>query len=207
MASHSLQNLSCQYCKRSAEADIYTSVNRQEDPELLEELTSGRLFVWQCPHCGGSNLVQRPFMYHDPAGRHMIWLCTEDGVEERVSQMFRDDETLSAYTARVVDSVGDLIEKVKIFDAGLDDIVVEMVKYVTRLEIGVEAKGLRFLRTDGADNEITLAYPKDGQMEMLAVGFNVYEDCAGILQRNPHIRQMATGLVRIDAAWIERFFK
>ena len=44
-------------------------------------------------------------------------------------------------------------------------------------------------------------------MELLAVGFNVYEDCAGILARNPQIRDAATGLAEIDQAWLSRFFR
>ena len=33
------------------------------------------------------------------------------------------------------------------------------------------------------------------------IGWNVYQDCAGILQRNPQIRP-ADGFEKIDAAWL-----
>ena len=64
---------------------------------------------------------------------------------------------------------------------------------------------LRFAGTDGADGEMTFTYPQDGQMELVAVGFNVYEDCAGILRRNPSIKH-AGGFPIIDQRWIARFF-
>ena len=103
-------------------------------------------------------------------------------------------------------SVGELVEKVKIFGCGLDDIVIEMCKFVTCQELKKDVT-LRFVGTEGADGEMTFTYPENGQMELVAVGFNVYEDCAGILQRNPVIRDSATGLATVDQAWLSRFFR
>ena len=58
---------------------------------------------------------------------------------------------------------------------------------------------------EGPDHEITFAYPENGQMQMVQVGFNVYEDAAGIVRRNPSLAEAAKGLVRIDRDWMERF--
>ena len=66
---------------------------------------------------------------------------------------------------------------------------------------------LKFFKFDGADNEITLTYPENGQMQMIQIGFNVYEDCAGIIRRNPALREAASGMVRLDQEWLGRFFK
>lgn len=53
--------------------------------------------------------------------------------------------SLRGYTLRRVNDMGSLMEKVLVCDAGLDDVVLEMCKYVTKLEmaqttIGVEQK-------------------------------------------------------------------
>ena len=66
---------------------------------------------------------------------------------------------------------------------------------------------MRFVLLDGADGEMTFTYPEGGEMQLVAVGFNVYEDCAGILRRNPHIRESVTGLATIDQAWLSQFFR
>ena len=116
------------------------------------------------------------------------------------------DGVPDGYTGRLVRTVGDLIEKVKIFDCGLDDIIIEMCKFITRQELGKDV-ALKFLKSDGADGEMTFTYPEKGEMQLIAVGFNVYEDCAGILQRNPHIRSAASGLVHVDQAWLAQFFQ
>ncbi len=49
-------------------------------------------------------------------------------------------------------------------------------------------------------------FPLDGAMHGVHVGFNVYEDCRGILMRNPSVRPDA-GFARIDSTWISKFFR
>jgi len=188
---------SCSRCGAEHTADIPQSVNAATSPELREEVRSGALFTWTCPHCGTVNLLKVPFLYHDPA-EHLMLVLTDAPVNA--------EGVPEGYTGRQVRSVGDLIEKIKIFDAGLDDLIIEMCKFVTCRELKKEVP-LRFVSMNGADSEMTFAYPEKGEMEMVAVGFNVYEDCAGILRRNPVIRESATGLATIDQAWMARFFR
>ncbi|MCR4824329.1 MAG: CpXC domain-containing protein [Bacteroidales bacterium] len=188
---------SCSRCGAEHTADIPQSVNAATSPELREKVRSGALFTWTCPHCGTVNLLKVPFLYHDPA-EHLMLVLTDAPVNA--------EGVPEGYTGRQVRSVGDLIEKIKIFDAGLDDLIIEMCKFVTCRELKKEVP-LRFVSMNGADSEMTFAYPEKGEMEMVAVGFNVYEDCAGILRRNPVIRESATGLATIDQAWMARFFR
>ena len=44
-------------------------------------------------------------------------------------------------------------------------------------------------------------------MQMAAVGFNVYEDCRGILKRNPAMAEAAAGFAKVDAAFVGRYFR
>ena len=59
---------------------------------------------------------------------------------------------------------------------------------------------------DGPDNEIQLSFPLSGAMQVVNIGFNVYEDCRGIVQRNPSMKPQP-GFVRVDADWIARFLQ
>ena len=187
----------CSRCGAQHSAEVPQSVNVGTSPELKEQVRSGAIFTWNCPHCGTSNLLKFPFLYHDPQ-EHLMLVLTDAPVNA--------DGVPEGYTGRLVRSAGELIEKIKIFDAGLDDLAIEMCKYVTGKELNTDAP-LRFLKMDGADGEMTFTYPDKGEMQLVAVGFNVYEDCAGILQRNPRIRASATGLVTVDPAWLAKFFR
>ena len=212
----SLAEVACSRCSERRTITVHDSINVGEQPELKAQVLDGSMFVWECPHCGTRNLLRTKVLYHDPSERLMVWMTGGDAsLEERIRDAYGRVEGLKDYTLRFVDDPGSLVEKVKVFDSGLDDIVMEMAKYVTRIEIAGSRKDraeeimeaqFRFLRLDGADNELTLAYPLDGRMEMAAVGFNVYEDCRGILKRNPSLAAAAEGFAKVDAAWIRKFF-
>ena len=199
------ENVVCVSCGGIHGITAYSGINAVEEPELKARALTGELFAWQCPHCGAMNLAKYPLLYHDPSENLLIVLSETPLNAEGCPE---------GYIGRQVGSVGEFVEKVKIFDAGLDDIVIEMCKFITlqemardgRIPAGAEAPELKFYRIDGSDSELTFTYPAAGQMQMLSVGFNVYEDCAGILNRNPGIKAAATGLVRLDSAWLRQFF-
>ena len=200
---------SCNNCHRQTEISTPQSLNVALDPSLKQRVRDGSLFVWECPCCGYHNLVKYETLYHDPDARLMVWLLPGNGVPpQAVSDAVA---SLEGYTFRLVREPGDLVEKVNIHDALLDDVVVEMCKWVTRRELGGKNPAaldapLYFLRTEGADNDLVFALPLDGQMQVLNVGFNVYEDARGIVTRNPAVRP-APGFAEVNADWLEQFFR
>ena len=199
----------CSHCHQSTEVELRQSINVGQDPDLKARVKDGSLFVWECPYCGHRNLARYQTLSHDPDARLMVWLLPGDemppkAVEEAVKE-------LDGYTLRRVREVGDLIEKVNIRDANLDDTVLEMCKWVTRQEMSaknpeVAQASLRFLRLEGADHDLVLALPLNGQMQLVNVGFNVYEDARGILARNPSVRP-AEGFAEVNQDWVEQFFR
>lgn len=205
----------CARCGERNDVETFTAVNASSSPELKAALLDGSLFVWECPHCGTHNLLRSPLLYHDPAQNLMVWLTYGDrALEEKAAATIGTLDGMDGYVLRFVDDAGSLIEKVKIFDAGLDDMAVELCKHVTKMELAsgsrqeIAADGpMRFLDIGGADNEITLAYPSNGRMEMVRIGMNVYEDCAGIIRRNPPMALSVHGFCRVDAGWLSQFFR
>lgn len=207
----------CRHCGERNSVSVYGGINVGEHPELKAAVLDGSAFLWTCPCCGTQNLLLYQTLYHDPAGKIMVWLTRgSEELEEQVRSTYSKLEGLDDYILRFVDDAGSLIEKIKIFDAGLDDRVVEMTKYVTKMELcesmkerseDIQAAGFKFLGMSGPDNEITLAYPLDGQMHMAAVGFNVYEDCRGIIKRNPEISAEENGFSKIDSGWVAGYFR
>lgn len=201
--------VSCKNCNKQTEVELRQSINVALDPELKARVKDGSLFVWECPYCGQRNLALYQTLYHDPDAKLMVWLLP--GQAQPPKAVADAVKELEGYTLRIVREVGDLIEKVNLNDAGLDDTVLEMCKWVMRRELAdknpdaADAK-LRFLRMEGADNELVMAFPLNGQMQVINVGFNVYEDARGILMRNPSVKP-ADGFAQVDAAWIEQFFR
>lgn len=197
MASKSEISFVCPKCGQESTATVYSSIDVSREPELKASVKDGSLFVHECPFCGHKEVVAAPVLYHDPDARLLICLS---------SQLLKAESVPDGYIGRQVRDVSSLMEKVKIFDDGLDDVAMEMCKYVTRQEMGCDAD-FKYLGSGGTDNEITLTYPKDGQMEMVAIGFNVYEDCRAIVGRNAVFKEKSAGLARVDADWISQIIR
>lgn len=205
----------CSKCGEKQVIRIYRSINVSEDPQLKEKVRNGSLFLWECPHCGQVNLAKYETLYHDPAARLMVWLLPEGEISEtQMKAITMHTKAMGGYTLRRVTDMGSLMEKVLIHDAGLDDVVLEMCKYVTKMEMISKITGkdnqealmkakFNFYRIEGEADErmITLMFPQDGQMSGVNIGWNVYQDCEGILSRNPHIRP-GEGFVNVDADWL-----
>jgi predicted RNA-binding Zn-ribbon protein involved in translation (DUF1610 family) len=187
----------CPGCGHEFRVEVRDIINVGENPELKSTVLNGELFMQECPNCGRRHLIRRPLVYLDPEEKLLIMLS------DRPVSMSETE----GYTARLVSLAGELIEKVKIFDAGLDDKAVEMCKFVTKQDAGKPEMELKFLRLDGADGDLVFAYPSGGEMQMLAVSFSVYEDCRGIIARNPAVAGRARGLCRIDEAWVSSLLR
>lgn len=210
-------SITCSHCGESGKAESYPLINVRSNPELKEAVKNGSLFLYECPHCGTRNLLKFSTIYHDPKEKVMILLSPEGESEElrKVAEQIALSPEMSLYTLRLVRDAGSLIEKVNIFDSGLDDEVIELCKYVTKMEMagkmtsGVKAlmdAPFKFFKMQGPDNDLSFTFPRDGQMQGLNIGFNVYEDCIGILKRNPAIHPDA-GFATVDADWISKFFR
>lgn len=205
----------CSKCGKQNQIKVYKSINISENPELKDKVRDGSLFLWECPHCSQMNLARYETLYHDPEKKVMFWLLPEGELSEsQMKAITMHTKAMGNYTLRRVNDMGSLMEKVLLTDAGLDDTVLEMVKYVTKMEMlqkNVDeeqkeeflASTFHFYRSEGEDQEriLTFMYALDGQMLGVNVGWNVYQDCAGILERNPQIKP-ADGFARIDAGWL-----
>ncbi|MCQ2158214.1 MAG: CpXC domain-containing protein [Bacteroidales bacterium] len=176
----------CVKCGRVWEPGIPTTI----DASLKEKVKDGSLFLLRCPQCGTPCLAEGPFIYHDALEKILVVFSPTTLNVQQVPD---------GYTCRMVEDLGSLMEKVKIFDAGLSDIAVEICKFVTRRELGKDVD-LKFLKIDGADGEMTFTYPQDGQMQMLEVGGNVYADALAIISRNPSLQ--VSGMQKINYAWL-----
>ena len=204
----------CSRCAHEHEITIYKSINTAEDADMEARVLNGSLFMWTCPDCGCKNLVSYECLYHDPARKRMLWLLPRDKEDTaEMDAIARHARSLGGYTLRICPDLGSLIEKILILNAGLDDVAVEICKYVIRGEWAQQPQGdgqapaaapsadtpLHFHHLE--EDQLLFSYPANGQMASLTLGKNVYADALGILSRNPALRP-AEGFQRVDAEWL-----
>lgn len=137
MSSREIEMITCPDCGKDGEFTIWSSINSQLNPEAKVDMMSGKLFSFVCPHCKSAHNVDYGFLYHQMEDQIMIqYSTTDENAEEGIEifeKMANSDLTgfpsIGAdYTLRIVRSQNQLREKVYIFDQGLDDRVIELMK-------------------------------------------------------------------------------
>jgi len=85
-------------------------------------------------------------LYHDMQQKLMIWMIPEDEPGDAAGELetpgMPTGGAMEGYRGRRVDSVNELLEKILVFDAQLDDLAIEMVKIIiaTQLEANGQPK-------------------------------------------------------------------
>jgi hypothetical protein len=163
----------------------WESINITLDPSLKKSLLRGDLHRFTCKTCGWSCPVVYPLLYHDMSKRLMIWLWPDASPPSTPALPFADD-----YKLRLVGSRNELIEKVRIFDHGLDDRVVEFSKYMVMLQLlqkGATALGTLFFAetrsTPEGGSSLVLEHVRDSGSESVAVDMDSYRQFSQTLAK------------------------
>lgn len=124
--------ITCPDCGKEGNFTIWHSVNVDSDPETREQVKNGKLFEYVCDKCGKNFNVEYKFLYHDCFNKFLIWYMPRRDYDitkeaENINNMPSNRFWVS-YRQRVVDTKLSLIEKIKIFEMGLNDIIIEIIK-------------------------------------------------------------------------------
>ena len=132
----SLENkeiIKCPECGKENEFIVWQSLNGDLDPEAKQKLLDGTLFQFKCSGCGYESNVSYPTLYHDMSNQLMIYFVKEEDVEETKKTFEPNSEfgfVMEGYRRRIVIDQNSLREKAIIFENGLDDRVVEIIKLI-----------------------------------------------------------------------------
>lgn len=136
MSQKSIKKITCPDCGQEADFTVWRSINTMLDPEMKEKVRTREAFSFRCPECGKVVNVDYGFLYHQMEDEMMIYYVSGEEDVEQVYDMFRGNGKMaeitegmpSDYLYRIVRSQNELWEKLAIFDAGLDDRVIELAK-------------------------------------------------------------------------------
>ena len=139
MAMRSKVTFQCPKCLKNVEAEQWSAVNGDKNPQQKLKLLEGTLFKVKCKNCGNVATVGYPLIYNDTKQNYMIWLVYDDQEIKHVTEYYKksksdsisDDDTEAAdpeCRQRIVLSPDALREKIMIFDSGLDDKIIEIMK-------------------------------------------------------------------------------
>lgn len=136
--------VTCPSCGHSAVLKVAHSVNAERSPHLREQVLEGTLHRPTCERCGARFELDRPFSYMDLPRNEWIGVygLQLEGAWAEVEAHPQEVHDLALHKApdfvfdiavdarvRTVFGVDALREKLICFDAGLDDVELEVFKY------------------------------------------------------------------------------
>ena len=176
MSSKEIQRIVCPECGAEHDFEVWSRINTELDPSLKMRVKTGELFRTVCPSCGQPIDVVYPCLYHDMGEKFMIYYAPGREAMEQAAGAFAEgideagekrgfDAGEEGYRNRVVGSLYDLQEKIAVFDAGLDDRVVEICKVLIGSELQESQPDAAFddlLYYRSGNGEDRLALMKEG---------------------------------------------
>ena len=196
----------CPNCAVPGIVNIDSIIRISEDPEVRDRVLCGAYFEWTCPECSKQFLIDDVFLYYDDTRQFMIYyvpgykdtalpvptlIRTEDGFDYKNS------------TLRVTSRFLDFAEKIRIFEAGLDDRLVEAVKLYCGVNIaqaGEPADDILFEEID-EDGTLFFSVYRDGEcigLPVPAEGYlRVQSDLAPLFDPPPK-----DAFIMVDQHWL-----
>lgn len=195
----------CPHCANEESVVIWERVHVQEDLDLKERVLKKEVQSFECANCGETTVMAEPFLYVDSEAKLVFYYCPEyrDLLEKNRSLVATmplpaatdllgvSASEAAAYKLRLVTNYNDLIEKIHLEDAGLEDRLMELVKLAMRTRLlDAEDKKLSeiyFLAGAGADSadsdvvsdsDLALALGDSGGSEA-GLLFQVFEESSG----------------------------
>lgn len=119
----------CPNCGFHQEVQYWGSINSDLNPELKARLMEGELNTYTCRQCFEVIQLGAATLYHDMSRGFMIYLLHDKEQHKQAEKELAGFiAMLPNYRFRFVDQELHLIEKIRIFEDGLDDRIVELLK-------------------------------------------------------------------------------
>ncbi len=125
------QELTCPSCAAVGSREIQKRICIRNHMHSKPDILSGSFFEWECPGCKERFFITSPFLYNDSAHQFMVYYIPDFSEREYpIPTLFKTKKEYDtqASTLRIAANYVDFIEKIRIFEAGLSDRVIETVK-------------------------------------------------------------------------------
>lgn len=125
MSKRTTELLTCPTCNHKSSFNQYHRIDAVHLPHLKQEIIDWDLFKFSCLNCGCQYLIPYETVYYDiTKGLEIYYLPT------LTTQAYNNLRWSTAHYLRVVTDMEAFVEKVQIFEAGYDDRVIEIMKYI-----------------------------------------------------------------------------
>jgi hypothetical protein len=167
------QDLVCNVCRHAFATTLARGIHARRVPEVRDQILAGELHHVRCPACNAIVDAHRDLVYTDFARHHWVHVSTPDQLGDWASTETYALTTFDRYMVggppavaavastfrlRVVFDLDELREKLAIWDAELDDALVECAKLIClRERPSIAAADRRIRARSITDTELAFA--------------------------------------------------
>ena len=181
MSTEISKDIICPQCGESQKYRLFASINAKENPELKRRVLDETLFDWRCTRCNYFAAMAYSFLYTDPDAGYII--CVTPAGEGSVTEPTQE---IQDFTKRSVRNLAELKEKILIFDAGFDDVAVELVKNalctIIRKTYQVDRVHGYFSRVNNGEMEFAIFLPRKYEPVYHSTKLEVYRQSQEVLR-------------------------
>lgn len=140
MAKNKEKTTTCPSCGHKQNYTAWSNISSNLNPEIKQQLLDGMLFRVKCENCGQENLVNYDVTYSDIAHNVVLRYTHETEEEKNTPKILAFDGSMMdmeipGCRKRTVTDQNTLREKAIIFENGLDDRVIEIIKLMYLFDI------------------------------------------------------------------------
>ena len=180
MSTEKTYPIRCPLCGHEQNVELYDSIDVALQPGLKKALFENSLNRVTCEACDAGFRIDKPLLYHDPDRNIMIHWMPDNGVsrDEILDEFDRSMEELRESLpkemepprVRLVFDRVELVELIFMMEAGMDERVVEYIKYTVHSQnmsrIPPEKKQLLLNVQDSTSEELLFAIRDVETMEL-----------------------------------------
>lgn len=211
------EEITCPQCGKTSQFKVWDSISTQEDEHIKDAVQSLEAFTLNCPHCGYNHLISYNFLYHDMDGAVMIYHAADEKGEETAQQAFKQAMAVlhgaAHYMCRIVHSFAELLEKLRISDAGLDDRIIELLKLLAERQVEAQysdfhVMGCYFIRNE--EGKFIIHLIDDSTNQALNVDYEasfseLYEKLQDEFRKE--LEELTQDVPVIDKNWAVKFLE
>lgn len=207
MSNTTTKIVACPNCGNEIEIKVFKTVNATTDPGFRDDLLNGDMLHFSCRECGHEAELKYPLLYNDMKNKFMVYYIPDIDRERLTDEMLEKEYgEMDALTRRIVGSYNELKEKIHIFEAGLDDRVIEVVKAalkdVVEKRTGETVTGGYFSKYSVDEDRIgfTFFVGDDGEQFVQTTRLEIYEKSKMVAMANNE-EQNDRSFLNIDNNW------
>lgn len=175
MSINTKQNVKCPGCGQLGDITVWSSITVKDSEDLKKDLLAGKVNIFRCSVCGHTGFMPTPLLYNDEDKKLMISFspCADDVSAKKqydeickTSKESGEMKALEGYNLRFVTDYNEMLEKILIFDNGLNDKAVEIIKLLIMMQEPEKAddRKCRFGKLDGDNMEFMVQDFKEQQV-------------------------------------------